>query len=153
MPASWDLLTLLMWQSDVPGSTRQCQRWRKHGLKSMTKPFRPCIPIVLLLMVSLVLWWRPLRITYTLALTNDAHTHILLILPLSAALIYLVRKDVLADGKPAAGFGIPLLAFALMVAGIAKWKGDVLPPDVALLMSMSALTLWWIGSFVFCFGL
>ncbi len=42
-----------------------------------------------LLATSLVLWWHSLATTWMLALERDAYTHILLIAPLSVALIYL----------------------------------------------------------------
>ena len=42
---------------------------------------------------SIVFWWHSLASTLGLALSNDAYSHILLILPLSAALIYQDSKN------------------------------------------------------------
>ncbi len=44
---------------------------------------------LLLVAVSLLVGWRPLVDTFTLALRDYEHTHILLILPISAALIFM----------------------------------------------------------------
>ena len=59
---------------------------------SMTK-FRPHLNLAVLLAVTLLIGWRPLVGTFALAL-RDAYTHILLILPVSAALIFLERRSV-----------------------------------------------------------
>ncbi len=42
--------------------------------------------------VSILFWWHSVVTSLNLALANDAYTHILLILPLSAALIYMESK-------------------------------------------------------------
>jgi len=43
---------------------------------------------------SIALWWQPLALTLKLALSTDAYTHILLIVPLSIALLYFERPRV-----------------------------------------------------------
>src|ERR1700730_4265168 len=53
----------------------------------MTKSLRH-LEFVFLCVLSLILWWHPLVSTMGLALRKDEYTHILLILPVSAALIY-----------------------------------------------------------------
>jgi exosortase len=110
--------------------------------------------------VSIVFWWHPLSATLHLALTNDAYTHILLILPLSAALIYLDAKN--HDPKhqdspahradPSPRIGATLLLLALLVACYARWGMDTTPDDVRLTLTMFALVTWWIAAIVFCFG-
>jgi len=62
---------------------------------------------------------------------NDAYTHILLIFPLSAALIYLDSKHMdskAPDSKalrirpqPSPSIGAALLALALVIGGYARW--------------------------------
>jgi len=61
------------------------------------------LAFVFLCVASIVLWWRPLATTLGLALANDAYTHILLIVPLSAGLIYLDSKTPRIDGRPSYG--------------------------------------------------
>jgi exosortase len=100
--------------------------------------------------VSIVLWWRPLGKTLSLALSNDAYTHILLIVPLSVALIYLDSKSPQIDLASNRGMGATLLVVAVVATGYARWGTSV--PDTGLSVAMFALVAWWIGSIVFCFG-
>jgi exosortase len=104
-----------------------------------------------LLALSLVLWWRPLASTLTLALGSIAHTHILLIIPLSVALMWLERSALRAPFEISIGAGTSLLATALLAAAFAKWA-TCLPNDAPLTLSMLALVVWWFGSVILCFG-
>jgi exosortase len=117
----------------------------------MTKTSRT-LQFVFMLAVSVALGWRPLMSTLTLALRSDEYTHILLILPLSCALVYLQNLRRLPDFKLAVGAGSALLIVALLVASFARWGADGLTPNVRLSLSMFALVTWWIGSVLFCLG-
>ena len=112
--------------------------------------------------VSIVFWWHSLVVTLELALANDAYTHILLILPLSAALIYLDSKHMdskAPDSKalrirpqPSPSIGAALLALALVIGGYARWGMGATPGDVRLSLAMFALVMWWLASVLLCFG-
>lgn len=102
--------------------------------------------------VSIVFWWHPLVMTLALALANDAYTHILLILPLSAALIYLDSKALRIDPQPSPRFGAALLALALVIGCYARWGIGATSGDVRLSLGMFALVTWWIASVLLCFG-
>ncbi len=107
--------------------------------------------------VSIVFWWHSLVITLGLALSNDAYTHILLILPLSAALIYqdskyVESKALRIDEQRSHRIGAALLALALLIGCYARWGMVAAPDDVGLSLSMLALVTWWIGSVILCFG-
>lgn len=107
--------------------------------------------------VSIVLWWHSLVVTLRLALSNDAYTHILLILPLSAALIfqdskYGDSKALQIDPQPRLRIGAALLALALLTGCYARWGMFASPDDVRLSLGMLALVTWWIGSAILCFG-
>ncbi len=119
---------------------------------------------IVLMALSLAIWWAPLTSTFALALNEEQYTHILLILPISATLIFLDSKaerkvNRKSNGKfsdPGSGL-ITALAFAFLVAAvfvnaIVRWKLH-LSWDVQLAASMLALVLWWIAAFVLCFGL
>jgi exosortase len=98
-----------------------------------------------------------------LALANEAYTHILLILPLSAALIYLDSKQqdykyinsnpLQVDPQPTSHTGIVLLVLALTAACYARWGMRNASNDIRLSLGMFALVTWWIASVLLCFGL
>jgi len=108
--------------------------------------------------VSILFWWHPLVMTLGLALANDAYTHVLLILPLSAALIYMDSKygnakELRIDPPPSLRIGAALLALALVIGCYARWGMAAAADDIRLSLGMFALVTWWIASVVFCFGL
>lgn len=111
-------------------------------------PFRR---FVLLGAVPLVVGWHPLFSTFALALRSDRYTHILLILPISAALVFSERALLKPGFEPALGLGFTLLAVAILVAGCSHGIA-ALPSDVQRSLDMLGIVIWWIGSFVFCFG-
>src|SRR5450631_1407453 len=112
--------------------------------------------------VSILFWWHPLVTTLALALANDAYTHIILILPLSAALIYfdsryqdskyLDSKALRIDPHSSPRMGAALLALALLTNCYAGWGMATAPDDVRLSLAMLALVTWWIASVLLCFG-
>jgi len=95
---------------------------------------------------------KPIARTFSLAIHNDDYTHLLLILPISASLIVLEWRS----RKPAirANFraSVLLLLAAVFTAGWARWWAVGLSDDGRLSLSMLAVVLWWIASFVICFG-
>jgi exosortase len=109
---------------------------------------------------SLLFWWRSLASTLSLALGNDSYTHILLIPPLTGALIYMdsrYRNSKYVDSRalwmgsrPWAG--LALLALAFLIGCFERWKMVGAPDDVRLSVAMFALVTWWIASVVLCFG-
>ena len=106
-----------------------------------------------LLLVSLVVWWKPLAADFQLAISSDAHNYILLIIPLSAALIYFGKKDSFAAGDGAQLLGVIALVVALVVRFLAAWNFWHLLSSDNLSVNVAALVLFWIGSAIFCFGL
>jgi len=118
----------------------------------MTKLPSPQVSLGLLLAVSLLVSWRPLLATFTLALRNDEYTHILLILPVSVALIILEWPSLRRMVAPNFRTGTALLAMAILVGSFARIWSALLIPDVRLSMNMFALVLFWIGAFILCLG-
>ena len=111
------------------------------------------ISLCLLLAVSVALWWQAIVSTLGLALSNDAYTHILLIVPLSLSLIFFESRHDPVTAEPRRETGAVLLGIALSLFGLASWNGSNLSSDWRLSMSMFALVTWWIGSAVVCVGL
>ncbi|MBZ5657837.1 MAG: exosortase [Acidobacteriia bacterium] len=110
------------------------------------------IAFVFLCGLSIVVWWHALVITLRLALDNEAYTHILLIVPLSLALIYLQLRTHPQTFESSSSAGSLLLAAALMIAGFASWGAPRIAADLRLSIGMFALVVWWIASVVACFG-
>jgi exosortase len=109
----------------------------------------PSLRFALLCVVSLVVGWRPLFNTFALALRVDEYTHLLLIVPISAWLIFSERSLWVPGSEPAAGSGSVLLIIAILIGVFSR---ALAPPDMQLSVSMMAIVIWWIGSFVLCFG-
>jgi len=105
-----------------------------------------------LVTLSIAIWWRPLVATFTLALNNEEYTHLLLILPVSVALIVLEWKSLKPSVVPSRGVGLVLLASAMVACGLSRWTASDLSPAIHLAVYIGALVIWWLGSFVFCFG-
>lgn len=103
--------------------------------------------------LGVALWWQPILSTVRLALSSDAHTHILLIIPLSIALIYLERHQMAVIDPSGIGSGLALLAAAGFLRLFTTWHELSSSASVKLAVSMLALVIWWIGSVVACFGL
>jgi exosortase len=102
--------------------------------------------------ISLAVWWRALASSFSLALREDQYTHLLLILPISTALIFVDWESPEPTAPPGAGVGSGLMAAAALVTIVARGSVISLQSDKRLSMNMLALVVWWIGSFIFCFG-
>jgi len=103
--------------------------------------------------ISLVIWWAPLTSSFALALGDDQYTHILLILPISGALIFLDWKSPEPSSGLAVRFGSVLLVIAASVTFYVRWRGVALSFDERLSVNMLALVVWWIAAFLVCFGI
>jgi exosortase len=117
----------------------------------MTK-LSPHLSFTLLGAISLAIWWRPLTNTLVLAASDDQYTHIFLIVPVSAVLIFLEWRSVYTAAKPNVRFGSALLLLAAVIGCISRFGAGRISHDVQLSLSMAALITWWIAAFVFCFG-
>lgn len=100
--------------------------------------------------VSLV-GWPSLLNTFTLAWHADEYTHLLLIVPISAALIF-AERGALKDGpEPGVKSGGVLLVVATLTGACSRWIPE-LHNDSRLSLAMLAIVIWWIGSFLLSFG-
>jgi exosortase len=103
-----------------------------------------------LVAISLAIWFGPLRSTFALALRDDAYTQILLILPLSAAMVFLEWKPPAPSFGRKPGIALLLLAVAALANTVLRWRGP--SSDVQLAMNMLALVGWWMAAFAISFG-
>ena len=102
--------------------------------------------------IATAILWKPFVATLSLALHDDQYTHILLILPISAALIYSEwnsRKSRLQSSVLA---GAILFTAGILMVLFTKWWMAYLSYDVRLADCMMALVILWIAAFVLCFG-
>jgi len=111
------------------------------------------IQLSILFAASVALWWPSIMSTLRLALSSDAYTHILLILPLSVALIYFEIRQSPVIAKPEGWFGAILLGVALVLLGSSAWNILHFSSGSRLSLTIFGLVVWWIGSAVICFGL
>ncbi len=111
------------------------------------------IQLSILFAASVALWWPSIVSTVRLALSNDAYTHILLILPLSVALIYFEIRQRPVIAEPEGWFGAILLGVTLVLLGLTAWNLLHFSSGSRLSPTIFGLVVWWIGSAVICFGL
>jgi exosortase len=116
----------------------------------MTK-FTAPLSFFLLCGISLLAEWRALAATFSLAADREEYTHILLVLPMVAALTFLDRRLLLSSPQPAWWWGSAFGLASVTVAALAKWAG-ALQPDTRLALAMLAVVGWWMGAFILCFG-
>ena len=122
-------------------STRR-SRLRLPGLKGLA----------VLSAISLAIWWNPLVSCFALALRDEQYTHILLILPVSLALIFLDWKLSPFPAESSSVIGIPMLVAALLAKTITPFHALPLRADERLSLDMLALVGFWIGSFIISYG-
>ncbi len=112
----------------------------------------PNLIFSILAAISLTIWWKALISTFALFLRDDQYTHILLILPVSVALIFMDWKSPEPSTGVSLSIGSGLLFAAVLVRVVARLGVVPLSPDEQLSLNMLALVVWWMGAFVFCFG-
>jgi exosortase len=121
---------------------------RESTLESLSLPV-----FSILTAISLAIWWYPLTFSFALALHDEQYTHILLILPISVALIFMDWKPPEPHGRLNVVLGSVLLVVAASLVFFVRWKAVALSPDEHLSANMLALVVWWIAAFILCFGL
>jgi exosortase len=110
------------------------------------------VSLGLLCLFSAMILWQPIETTFSLALHDDSYTHIILILPISAALI-LSEWNWIASGLSAKSrAGTYLFAVGLLIAGLSRWWSGWPAADVRIAAGMLALVILWLAAFVICFG-
>jgi exosortase len=118
----------------------------------MTKLAQHQTSLALLCAVALLVGWRPLVDTFALALRDDEFTYILLIVPISVALIFLNWRSLRTMIAFNVRIGSAFLAVAVLIACSTLGSSALLTGDVKLSIRVFALVLWWIGAFVLCLG-
>jgi exosortase len=92
---------------------------------------------------------------FALAWRDEHYTHTLVILPMSAALIFMEWKPPAGPSRLNATAGAVVLLIAVLArAGLASTgpSSPALPADVRLSLNMLAFVAWWMGAFLLCLG-
>jgi exosortase len=108
--------------------------------------------LLFLLAISVVSWYGSLSSTLKMALTSDAYTYILLIIPLSLALIFMRTREDGATDADRRWIGAILLGVALLLRAVTAWNVSHLSATNTLSLTMFAVVTWWIGSVIVSFG-
>lgn len=102
--------------------------------------------------IAVAVWWTCLVSLFTLALHDEQYTHILLIFPISAVLIFLDWEP----AEPSSGWRLPaggsLLILAVIITAAIHLRSFALSPEVELSANMLAFVVWCVGAFVASFG-
>jgi exosortase len=105
------------------------------------------------LAASIAVWYHPLTTLFKLALTSEAHTYLLIVLPLSIVLSYFRARDADPALPTSTGIGMVVLILALLLKLAADSNGGSFHTNYGLTVNIFALVMWWIGSMILCFGL
>ena len=103
------------------------------------------------IMVSSVLFAKPLIALVRLSLTNDNASHLILIPFLTAGLLFIERRTIFNNLSFHASGGI-FLFLSVIIAISVRLAGDKLIPDLRLTSNVVAVILLWIAGFAFSFG-
>jgi exosortase len=163
MPKNWERFALLYYRH-LPASARVFSgepvvsgeivtRLSSDGVPTKTTKGLEYVEFTLLFVASIIFWWQPLTSTIKLALSSDSYTHILLILPISIALIVASDRHGFVFSSNLVKWPVLLLLLTALLVRVALVWGQVnLSASDSLCLSILALVLWWIGSVVACFG-
>lgn len=115
---------------------------------------------IALVAISFAIWWAPLMSVFALALRDESYTHILLILPISIALIFIdwnpMNRNPDGELREPSFVSNAVVTSVLLIVAISanaalRWR-MLLSPDMQLAANMLALVVWWIAAFFLCFG-
>jgi len=104
------------------------------------------------IMVSSLLFAKPLIALVRLSLNNENASHIILIPFLTAGLLFIERRTVFNNLSFKAG-GAIFLFLAVIIAITVRLAGDIVTPDLRLTGSVLAVILLWTAGFAFSFGM
>jgi len=102
--------------------------------------------------VGFLVWWRTLASLFALALHDEQYTYVLLILPISTALIALDWRAPRSSSLQSVGVGFILLMIAVIIFETTNTGSWPASSGAALSASVFAFVLWCTGAFIACFG-
>lgn len=101
---------------------------------------------------SILVFWRQIASVLQLAWHVDEYTHILLILPVSLALIYLERGKLRGDVQYSAIAGVVLGLVALAIVIVGKMNAYRFSESISLSVTIFALVMFWMAFVIGFYG-
>ena len=112
---------------------------------------RSTLWFLLLFLISILVFFRALETLVGLLGQKGEYSHILLIPAIGSILIYRERTKISIANRPNFWIGVPLVVLSLVFWIAGNYVGSLSQND-NLSLSMFALVLYWIGSFIICYG-
>jgi exosortase len=107
---------------------------------------------VLFLATSIVVFWVPLKNLFSFSLSRDYASHLILVVPVSASLIYLKRNEIFSAMRT----GIIPGSILFLIGGVLWWLAEKSAVSSVRDNQHSLVTLAivviWISGFIFCYG-
>jgi exosortase len=107
---------------------------------------------VLFLAASVVVFWAPLNNLISFSLTRDYASHIILVVPVSACLIYLKRNEISSVVRRGVVPGSILFLIGTVLWWLAEKSAVSSVRDNQLSLLTFAIVVIWLSGFVFCYG-
>ena len=125
---------------------------QKNSNRKSIFALTPYVKFSALAVISLAIWWRPLASSFSLALHDEQYTHLLLILPVSVALIFIDWETPGLSSRASRITGLSLLVAGAAVTVLVRSGITRISADEKLSLNMLALVVWWVGAIILCFG-
>lgn len=103
--------------------------------------------------LSLLLFWQPLRALAALSFRDENSAHILLIPAISALLIYLARRRIFRQQRSSLLPGAPMLLVMVFLWFGLQGPLAFLDPRDRLSVQTALIVLVWVAGFVLCYGI
>lgn len=103
--------------------------------------------------LTLIVYYAPLRELLASPLLSEIYSHIILIPFISGYIIFLRRKTILGDVKYALPPGFILMGIGATLYLIGTNQGPRLSQDEYLALVTFSAVIFWIGGFIFCYGI
>jgi len=113
---------------------------------------RPHVCFVFFGIVSTFVFWKPLRALIDFTVTHDYASHIVLVIPISAYILYRNRQEIFQDIRSNVCGGLSLLFVATGLLWIRQRYFSELASDEQLSLVTLAIIFLWIAGFVSTYG-
>jgi exosortase len=106
----------------------------------------------LLVGLTLAAFWAPLSALVRLAFQDEQYSHILLIPPVSAALLILERRRIFSHVETRWGIGLGLLFAGVVFYWVGLRHSVSASQNNRLGLAIFSMVVIWVGCFVLCYG-